>query len=264
MNRRTLVGMLIGLLLLAGAVVTLNLMLPRPEPSTAVTKAKTPSPRPTVKEAARAEAPLPEPARPSARREPTPKPETSPSPAPAPAPVEAPAEAGILHIESDVPGARVFIDREYIGATPVTAQNVKAGTHVLNVSVQGYDGIADTIEVSPGSRDILIRLKEVHLDSKIDVVHKHRVGSCKGRLVATPQGVRYETTNKDDAFSSALLDLETFDVDYLEKNLRVKPRKGKRYDFTDPEGSADRLFVFHRDVEKARERLKKGDPPAGQ
>jgi hypothetical protein len=58
-----------------------------------------------------------------------------------------------------------------------------------------------------------------------------------------------------------LPDLGTFQIDYLEKNLRVSPRSGKRYDFTDPEGNADRLFVFHRDVEKARERLKKGDAP---
>jgi len=65
-------------------------------------------------------------------------------------------------------------------------------------------------------------------------------------------------------FAAQLLDLETFDVDYLEKNLRVKPRKGKVFNFTDPEGNADRLFVFHRDVEKARERLKKGDPAASQ
>ena len=264
MNRRTLVIVFIGLVLLAGAAVTVNLMHLRPEPPAAVAKAERPIPPPAVKEAPKAAAPAPvsESARRSARRGPAPK--SEPAPSPAPAPVEAPPEAGILHIESDVPGAQVFIDREYIGATPVTAQNVKAGTHRLNVSVQGYDGIADTIEVSPGPRNILIRLKEVRLDSKIDVVHKHRMGSCKGRLVATPQGLRYETTDKDDAFSSALQELETFQVDYLEKNLRVKPRKGKRYDFTDPEGNADRLFVFHRDVEKARERLKQGDPPASQ
>ena len=263
MNRRTLIGMFIGLAVLAGTVVTLNLMLPRPEPSTAVASPKPNRPPAVKEEAPKAEAPRPEPARPSARREPAPKPEAAPAPTPAAAPVEAP-EAGILNIQSDVPGAKIFIDREYIGLTPVTAQNIRPGSHVLNASAQGYDVIADTIEVSPGSRDILIKLKEVRLDSKLDVVHKHRIGSCKGRLIATPQGLRYETSNKDDAFNSTLLDLETFQVDYLEKNLRVKAQKGKRYDFTDPEGNADRLFVFHRDVDKARERLKKGDPPAGQ
>ena len=51
-------------------------------------------------------------------------------------------------------------------------------------------------------------------------------------------------------------------MDYLQKNLRVKLRGGKQYNFTDPDGNADRLFVFHRDVDKARERLAKGDTPA--
>ena len=51
-------------------------------------------------------------------------------------------------------------------------------------------------------------------------------------------------------------------MDYLDKNLRVKLPKGRQFNFTDPEGNADRLFVFHRDVDKARERLRKGDPPA--
>jgi hypothetical protein len=95
----------------------------------------------------------------------------------------------------------------------------------------------------------------VRLDASVNVIHKHRFGSCRGRLVATPQGLRYETTDKDDAFTVSLSDLDRFQVDYLNKNLRVELRKGKRYDFTDPEGDADRLFVFHRDVDKARQRL---------
>jgi len=158
----------------------------------------------------------------------------------------------------------VFIDRQFVGAAPVTAPNIAPGQHRINVSAQGYDGVAQTVEVTPGPRDIVIKLKEVRLDATIAVVHKHRMGSCRGQLIATPQAIRYVTSDKDDGFSVPLRDLETLEVDYLAKNLRVKLQKGKRYDFTDPEGNADRLFVFHRDVEKARDRLKKGDPPAGQ
>jgi hypothetical protein len=168
----------------------------------------------------------------------------------------------MLRIESDVPGAQVFIDREFVGATPVTAQNVRPGTHQLNVSAEGFEGVAETIDVEPGPRDILIRFREVRLDAKVDVVHKHRIGSCKGRLIATPNGIRYETQDKEDSFTAGLMDLETFQVDYLERNLRIKLRRGRQFNFTDPEGNADRLFVFHRDVEKARERLRKGDQPA--
>ena len=262
MNRRLLI-IIAGLAVVAAAIVTFSLQRPHPQPREA---ASTPAPSPSRVAPAppNTEAPpAPLPAPRAARREPARKAAPS-SPAGTPAPVEAAPTAGTLRIDSDVPGAQVFIDREYIGATPVTAPNVKPGTHRLNVSAQGYEGIADTIEVAPGPRDIVVRLKDVRLDAAIDVVHKHRIGSCKGRLIATPRGLRYETANKDDAFSTALLDLGTFQVDYLEKNLRVSPRSGKRYDFTDPEGNADRLFVFHRDVEKARERLKKGDSPGSK
>ncbi len=169
----------------------------------------------------------------------------------------------MLHIDADVPGAQVFLDRVFLGTAPVNAPNVKPGTHQLNVSAQGWEGISDPITVTSGPRDILVKLKEVRLDAHIDVVHKHRIGSCKGRLVATPQGLRYETADKGDAFGVPLLDLDGFEVEYLQKNLKVQLKKGKKYDFTDPDGNADRLFVFHRDVDKARARLKKGDPPAG-
>jgi len=130
------------------------------------------------------------------------------------------------------------------------------------VSASGFEGVAETINVTPGPRDVLIKLREVRLDAAIDVIHKHRIGSCEGRLIATPLGVRYETTDKDDAFSTPLTNLETFEVDYLKKNLKLKIAKGKTYDFTDPNGDADRLFVFQRDVDHARDRLKNGDPPA--
>lgn len=202
-------------------------------------------------------APAPAPARRRAAAEPAPA-----QPVEAAAPAPAAPTAGLLRIDSDVPGAQVFIDRQFIGAAPVVAENVTPGTHQLNVSAPGFDSVATSIEVAPGEREIVVRLREVRLDSTVDVIHRHGMGSCRGRLVATPQGIRYETSNRGDAFTSTLQDLETFEVDYLEKNLRIKLAKGRQFNFADPEGNADRLFVFHRDVDKARERLKKGDPPA--
>ena len=154
-----------------------------------------------------------------------------------------------------MPKAQVFIDRQFVGTTPLTAENVKPGTHQVNVTAEGFDGIAQTIDVEPGPRDLTFRFREVRLDATLAVVHKHRMGSCQGRLVATADGIRYETADKDDAFTASLNDLEAFEVDYQDKNLRIKLRKGKQFDFTDPDGNADRLFVFHRDVEKARQRF---------
>jgi len=174
-----------------------------------------------------------------------------------PPPVEAaaPLESGTLRIDADVPKAQVFIDRQFVGTTPLTAENVKPGTHQLNVTAEGFDGIAQTIDVEPGPRDLSFRFREVRLDATVAVVHKHRMGSCQGRLVATADGIRYETADKDDAFVAPLSDLEAFQVNYQDKNLRIKLRKGKQFNFTDPDGNADRLFVFHRDVEKARQKL---------
>jgi hypothetical protein len=174
---------------------------------------------------------------------------------PEPAPEEAAPELGTLRIETDVTGAQVFIDRQFIGTAPLTAENVKPGTHQVNVTAEGFDGIAQTIDVEPGPRDLSFRFREVRLDAALAVVHKHRIGSCQGRLVASTDGVRYETANQEDGFSVPLAELETFEVDYQEKNLRIKLRKGRQFNFTDPDGNADRIFVFHRDVDKARQRL---------
>ena len=240
----------IVIVLLAVALVVFYVATTRRAPATAPKPAAAPSPAPKVTrpEPPPVETPKPEPSPPARRRVPKPKPEPPP-------PVEAAPTTGTLRIDSDVAGATVFIDRVYVGTTPVTAKDVTPGTHRLNASVQGYEGVAETVEVLPGERDVMIRFKEVRLDATLDVVHKHRMGSCKGRLVATPKGLRYETANKEDAFSAPLTALEVFEVDYLKKNLRIKPKNGKTYNFTDPDDNADRLFVFHRDVDKARQKL---------
>jgi hypothetical protein len=178
--------------------------------------------------------------------------------------VEVVPDAGTLRIETDVPNAQVFLDRQFIGTAPVTAANVKPGSHQLNVSAEGFEGIARSIDVEPGSRDLMIRFREVKLEARAAVVHKHGIGSCRGELVATPQGLEYTTDNKDDRFMVPMADVEQFQVNYQEKNLRVKVRRGKQYNFTDPDGNADRLFVFHRDVDKARQRLASGERPASE
>lgn len=258
MNRRVLIIVFTALLLI-GAAALLIVLFQAPEPSESADTSPAPvrAPRASpVPSAARPADPAPS----SAPSEPEPAPAAEPPPPVADA---APPALGVLRIESDVPGAQVFIDRQYIGVTPITADDITPGTHQLNVSAAGFDSVAMPIEVTPGPREITITFKDVRLDAAIDVIHRHGVGSCRGRLVATPGGLRYETSNRGDAFTAALLDLEAFQVDYLAKNLRVRLPKGRQFNFTDPDGNADRLFVFHRDVEKARDRLRKGDTPAG-
>lgn len=176
-----------------------------------------------------------------------------------PVPIAAPSAptTGTLRISADVADASVFIDRKFIGTAPVTAADIAPGSHHLNVSAPGYDAITEDIDVAIGPRDIAIAFKEIRLAATVAVVHKHAMGSCRGTLRASPQGVTYETTDKSDGFTVALADIETFEVDYLNKNLKLKVKKGRTYNFTDPDGNVDRLFVFHRDVEKARLRYSK-------
>lgn len=261
MNRGVLIGG-VAAALAAGLGLTLYVMRP----------ARDAAPPPAAATEAAPAAPVERPAAPVATpdaRAPRPRPRAAApraeaAPEPAAAPAAAAPESGTLRIEADVPGAQVFLDRQFIGTAPAVAEQVTPGSHQLNVAAEGFDSVVRSIEVEPGPRDITVKLREVRLEAGVDVVHKHGIGSCRGRLVATAQGLRYETANRDDQFAAALLDLDTFQVDYLEKNLRLKLRKGKQFNFTDPEGNADRLFVFHRDVEKARERLRRGDQPAAE
>jgi hypothetical protein len=239
--------------LVIGVLVIVNSTRPRVE--RVVTPAPTSSAPAAPRETPRVDTPE-RPAAPTAARRPA-RPSASastPSPEPA-APIGTVTELGTLRIDADVPRAQVFIDRQFVGTTPLTADSVKPGTHQINVTAEGFDGIAQTIDVEPGPRDLTFRFREVRLDAALAVVHKHRIGSCRGRLVATADGIRYETSDKEDGFTAPLSDLEAFQVDYQDKNLRIKLRKGRQFNFTDPDGNADRLFVFHRDVEKARQRL---------
>jgi len=165
-------------------------------------------------------------------------------------------EAPVLHIDADVPGAQAFVDREFVGRTPVTVRDLLPGEHQINASAEGYEGQARTVVLEPGENEVMVRFKEVRLDESLAVTHKHGLGSCRGRLVATTEGLRYESDNSKDSFSLPLSQLEPLEVDYLKKNLRVKQRGGRTYNFTADE--ADVLLSFQKAVENARDRLAAG------
>ena len=178
------------------------------------------------------------------------------------APVEAPPPPPIvLRVTSDIPGADIFINREYAGTTPFESHDIVPGRYRLNVSASGYEGHAEDVEITGELTAVDVRFRLVRLDERVPVVHKHRFGDCEGELVASTAGITYDTDD-DDAFEVALDALEEFAVDYLDHNLRIKVRGGRTYNFTDRQENADALFVFHREVEEARERLAAGEPPA--
>jgi len=182
------------------------------------------------------------PAAPVARA--TPRPRAEPRPE---------AAAPTLRVDSDVPRASVFLDRKFLGTTPVETRDFEPGPHRLNASADGYDMYGETVELAAGPNELTIRFKEVKLDERVDVVHKHGVGSCRGRLLATTAGLRYEADKAGDSFALPFATLEPLQVDYLSKSLRVKQRGGKAWNFTGD--SADALLAFQKAVEAARKRL---------
>ncbi len=222
-----------------------------------------------VERAAPAEAPPPPPPaepepEPEVAEAPPPRPRPAPRPAPPPEPAPPPPPPPIvLRVTSDVPGADVFLNRQYAGTTPFEAHDIEPGRYRLNVSASGYDGHAEDVEITGELTAVDVRFRVVRLDERVPVVHKHRFGDCEGELVASTAGITY-LTDDDDAFDVAFDALEEFAVDYLDHNLRIKVRGGRTYNFTDHQANADALFVFHREVEEARERLASGEPPATQ
>ena len=251
MSSRSVVVVIV--VVLAGAGGWFLLQPSSPTPATVASRAASPAARAPVAAAAPATA-APDTAGPSA----APRSPRKPAALPAPAPVEVAPTTATLTIESDVPGASVYLDRVGVGAAPVTIPDVAPGSHRLNVSAPGYEQYADTLDVVPGPRTVTVSFKDVRLDATVEVVHKHGMGSCRGQIVASPQGLRYNATDGKDNFSVALADIETFEMDYLAKNLRVKPRGGKTFNFSDPDGTADRLYFFHSTVDKVRKRVLAG------
>lgn len=160
---------------------------------------------------------------------------------------------GSISVASTPAGAMVFLDRDFKGNTPVTIEDLRPERYRLMVSAEGFEVHHQEVEV--GRERVPVRVAfeaaEATLDARVEVVHKHRFGSCAGTLVATPTGLEYRTDHKD-AFELAFDRVERFELDYLEDNLRLKVRRGRTYNFETPDGNVDPLFVFHRDVETFR------------
>jgi hypothetical protein len=247
----------IAALLIVGAIVFF-VARTRNAPTSGESAATT---RATAPPATRTEpAPAPAPAAPSApstvKKAPIAK-KVEPAPA-EPASPGAPTLATLV-LDSDVPGASVFVDREFVGTTPLRLDQLEPGSKQLKLTADGYEGIERTVALAAGDNPVTMRFREVRLDKRLPVNHKHGMGGCEGTLVATVDGLAYETANKGDAFSLPYAQVESFAVDYLEKNLRVKQKGGKTWNFTDKAAAnADALFVFHRDVEAARKKLAEG------
>jgi len=246
-----------GAVILAGGAVALAAaggLLMLAWPSDPASPGKPDPPAASAPATSPAATPRATPARPAEERRPARDAEPTPAPG-------KPRTTASLFVDSDVPGTTVFVNRVFKGEVPLRIDDLAPGSYQINLSPQGYESVALPVEVTAGEeKTVSWKFKEVRLNERIAAIHKHGMGSCSGTLSATPRGLAYETTHAD-AFLVPLTELEAFEVNYIEKNLRVRVPGGKTFNFSDPDGNADRLYLFHQNVEKARKRLKDGKRP---
>lgn len=160
---------------------------------------------------------------------------------------------GSIAVDSEPAGAMVFLNRDFKGNTPVVIEELRPDTYALMLSVEGFDVQHRQVEVGRARVPVRVEFEAsaATLDVSVEVVHKHRFGSCSGTLAATEAGFAFLTDHRD-AFELPFARAERFELDYVENNLRLKVRGGRTYNFEAPDGEVDPLFVFHRDVEAFR------------
>ncbi|HXV59675.1 MAG TPA: PBP1A family penicillin-binding protein [Vicinamibacteria bacterium] len=64
----------------------------------------------------------------------------------------------------------------------------------------------------------------------VEVVHDHVFGNCTGRLVAGPDGLRYDTVHKD-AFTVDFAEIARVSFDVERRRVRISVRGGRDYNF---------------------------------
>jgi len=70
------------------------------------------------------------------------------------APRPAPARVGVLFLDSDPPGARVYLDGSPVGETPLAGVQAALGRHVVRMEAPGRDPVSADVELQ---RDRLLR-----------------------------------------------------------------------------------------------------------
>jgi hypothetical protein len=61
-------------------------------------------------------------------------------------------EAGVLQVDSRPSGARVFLDGERVGITPLSLRDVRQGSHVVRLELPGYRVWTTRVDLAAGAR----------------------------------------------------------------------------------------------------------------
>jgi hypothetical protein len=67
-------------------------------------------------------------------------------------PISSPVFTGALDIESDPQGSSVFIDRKYVGRTPIQLSELRAGSHVVWILRDGHQRWSASVLVPADKR----------------------------------------------------------------------------------------------------------------
>jgi len=90
-------------------------------------------------------------------------------PVPPPSSAPLPARPGGLRVETDPPGAAVYIDGENAGPSPVALARVRPGVHMVRVAREGYAPAGLTLEVRNGEPLLPLRFVMEPLMAKLRV-----------------------------------------------------------------------------------------------
>jgi hypothetical protein len=155
-----------------------------------------------------------------------------------------------LKVAANVSGAKVLLDGEERGTTPLTLEDLRPGRYQLSVSASGYRTHTETLELAGGAREVSIDLVSplANLNEAVAVKHKHRLGTCEGVLRATASGIVYESEHKD-AFRAELARVSDLDLDGDELSLKLEG--GKNYNFKERNDNDDALATFYDRVKVA-------------
>ena len=120
-------------------------------------------------------------------------------------PQSAPAESG-LRVKTDVSEVTVLFDGKEAGKTPLTLNDVAAGSHQLTLLKPGYEDHSEAVQVAAGATArVFVVMKPLpapppKFPVEFYAIHQHRAGACSGILTVTAEGVDYRSHDGHDVF----------------------------------------------------------------
>ena len=163
----------------------------------------------------------------------------------------------------------MYLNGNRVGRTPHKATPLAPGDYDVTVVHEGYETFEQQVRVETQDDSFHAALRPMSAENSarkeaaaeaeaeeeeaepadirglgetVAVKHKHRIGSCKGVLRASGEGLSYDTDHKD-TFFAAYADVEELNLD--KSKLTLKVRDGKKYDFTEQNGNEEALAAFH-------------------